>query len=85
VVSPRPTPKPIVKGTLIVIVRPWAEVTINGRSIGTTPMKPLTLPTGRHSVVLNHPSFKPVRRKVTVDAGQETRLEVDLKWEAVPR
>jgi serine/threonine protein kinase len=85
VVTPPPTPRPIINGTLIILVRPWAEVSVDGESMGTTPMKPLTLSAGRHSIVLNHPSFKPVRRKITVDAGRETRLEVDLTWEAVPR
>ncbi|MBN2371951.1 MAG: protein kinase [Vicinamibacteria bacterium] len=84
-VHPPPTPKPIVNGTLVIVVRPWAEVVVDGKSEGTTPMKPLALPAGRYSIILNHPGFRPVQRKVTVDAGRETRLEIDLNWEAVPR
>jgi hypothetical protein len=77
---PRPEP-----GRLQIVARPWAEVAVDGRAVGTTPFRPLELAPGEHTVVFTHPDYKPFQRKITVTAGQTTRLEVDLSWEAFPR
>ncbi len=69
-------------GSLQVIVRPWAEVSVDGRDVGTTPFRPLSLAPGSHSVVLTHPQYKPLHKKVTIQPDRVTRLEVDLSWEA---
>jgi len=70
---------------LQVIVRPWADVAVDGVAAGTTPFRPLTLTTGVHTVSLSHPDFKPFQRKVNIRTGEVTRLEVDLNWEAFRR
>jgi eukaryotic-like serine/threonine-protein kinase len=44
-------------GQLAVRVNPWAEVSVNGRSLGTTPFQPQQLPEGRYTVVLENPNF----------------------------
>jgi Flp pilus assembly protein TadD len=36
-------------------------------------------------VKLTHPDYWPITRRVSVEAGRATRLDVDLSWEAVPR
>ena len=72
-------------GTLQVRVLPWAEVSIDGRVVGTTPFKPLTLPPGKYTVTLSHPDYRPLKKIVTVPAGGLVRLEVDLSFEAFPR
>ncbi|HVR69267.1 MAG TPA: PEGA domain-containing protein [Vicinamibacteria bacterium] len=78
----RPAPLP---GRLQIVARPWAHVAVDGRAIGTTPFRPLELPPGEHTVVFTHPEYKPFQRKVTITAGQATRLEIDLSWEAFPK
>ncbi len=44
--------KPVSTGYLQVNCRPWAKVTVDGRKIGTTPIKKLRLTSGAHRVVL---------------------------------
>jgi hypothetical protein len=66
-------------------VVPWAEVHIDDDAVGTTPLRPLPLSPGSHTVQLTHPDYKPVNRKVTIRAGETARIEIDLAWEAVPR
>jgi serine/threonine-protein kinase len=81
---PTPAP-PLADGLLQLRVRPWAEVVIDGTVVGQTPLRPVSLPPGRHTVQLRHPDFKPLTRKVTIESGSTFRLEIDLTWEAVPR
>jgi len=68
-------------GQLRVRVVPWAEVEVDGTRIGTTPFKPLLLPPGVHVIGLRHPGYKPLVREVTIKAGEQTRLDVDLSRE----
>ena len=53
--------------------------------VGTTPLQPISLSVGSHTVRLSHPDFRPLQRKVNIEAGGTTRLEIDLKLDAVPR
>jgi serine/threonine-protein kinase len=82
--APAPAPPAIAgeTGQLQVIARPWAEVTVDGAAVGTTPFRPLKLPAGSHTVLFSHPDYKPFRRQVVVRANETTRLEVDLPEEA---
>lgn len=86
-VTAPPPPPPAAEpaaGTLRLHVAPWAEVSVDGRPIGTTPLKPLSLPPGAHTVRLQHPDFRPLQKKVNVRAGEVFVLEVDLAEEAFP-
>jgi hypothetical protein len=71
-------------GQLQLAVTPWAEVSVDETSVGTTPVKPIELAPGTHLVRLVHPGFRPLVRKVVIQAGETTTLEIDLTWEAVP-
>ena len=82
--EPVPTPAAQTTGTLQLLIRPWAEVFIDGQSVGTTPMKPLALAAGIHTVRLSHPDYKPVQRRATIRLGEVTKLAIDLTEEAVP-
>jgi serine/threonine-protein kinase len=85
---PRPaTPAPVepTPGRLQIVVRPWADVTVDGRAVGTTPFQPLELAGGEHMVAFSHPDYKRFQRKVTITPGQTTRLVIDLSWEAFPK
>ncbi len=66
-------------GRLRIAVHPWAEVLVDGHSIGTTPLRPTELADGVHQIQLrNRDLGVSVRRKVTIQVGKETALVVDL-------
>jgi hypothetical protein len=64
------------EGTLRINTRPWTQVFVDGRLIGLTPQMGITLPAGRHTVLLvNHEAR--IRETIVVDirAGEtETRV-----------
>jgi hypothetical protein len=68
---------------LRIIVTPYAEISIDGRVVGTSPpLAPLKLPAGTYSVRLVHPDYQPFPKRVVVRAGETTVLQVDLAQEA---
>jgi hypothetical protein len=44
-------------GTLRISTRPWTNVSVGGRNIGSTPQMNVSLPPGRHTVRLTNPEF----------------------------
>ena len=68
---------------LQVIVHPWAEVTIDGTLVGTTPLDRISLSAGTHNVRLRHPGYEPVEREVVIQPGQTERLRLNLSTEGV--
>lgn len=67
------------RGTLRVVATPWAEVTIDGKPLGVTPLPPSELVEGAHTIVLKNGELgSTLRRKVVVQPGKETTLRVDL-------
>lgn len=81
--SPSPTSEP--DGALLVLVTPWADVSVDGRPRGQTPLARIPLPPGPHAVLLTHPDFAPFPRRVTIRAGETIRLVVDLPSQGVRR
>jgi serine/threonine protein kinase len=79
--SPRPPPA---DGVLQVVVKPWAYLMVDGRTLGTTPIRKFALSAGSHAVVVTHPQFRPLQRRVDIRPGETTLLEVDLRREGVP-
>jgi serine/threonine-protein kinase len=73
------------EGFLLVLVRPWADVHVDGRFAGQTPLARIPLPPGAHDVRLVHPEFQPFARRVTIREGETYRLRVDLPTEGVRR
>jgi serine/threonine-protein kinase len=71
-------PVPLPNGTLSVNALPWADVTIDGRPIGTTPLANITLPIGSHEVVWQHPQLGERRQNVSVSAKTPARIGVDF-------
>jgi serine/threonine-protein kinase len=66
-------------GSVDVRVNPWAEVYLNGRRLGVTPMRPIHLPPGHHTLTLRNPELKLERKvNVTVMSGERTVLKADL-------
>ncbi len=82
--APRPTEAPETgTGLLRVVVRPWANVIVDGRPMGTTPLDRIELAAGTRTVRLEHPLYEPFETKVRVRAGETARLDVDFAKEGV--
>ena len=66
-----PPPVVIAKGEIVFIIRPWAEVHVNGKKLGVTPLSgPVQLEAGEHEVRLVNPDLgKDITRTVTVSAN----------------
>jgi serine/threonine-protein kinase len=83
--TPAPTPAPEADGALLVVVRPWADVSIDGVPRGETPLARIPLRPGPHAVLLAHPDYQPYPRRVTIRPGETFRLTVDLATDGVRR
>ena len=57
---------------------PWAEVWIDGRAIGTTPLANVPVSIGPHEIVWRHPQFGERRRVYTITNGAPMRLGLDF-------
>lgn len=67
-------------GTLQVSVNPWGNVSINGKSYGTTPLGAISLPAGTYTVVVTNPDLGATRSaSVKVLAGKPAGVRFDLK------
>jgi hypothetical protein len=65
-------------GSLRLLVRPWADVYVDGRHAGQTPMKALRLPPGSHTILMRHPELGEKSAVVEVFQDRETVLEVEM-------
>ncbi len=65
-------------GSLSINALPWAEVSIDGRAVGTTPLANLSIPIGHHEVVWRHPQLGERRQAVAVTRVTPVRVGVDL-------
>lgn len=59
--------------------QPWAEVVVDGRVHGETPLANLMLPIGEHEIVLRHPDLGERIETVTVRATGANRVSADLR------
>jgi hypothetical protein len=66
-------------GSVNINAVPWAEILINGKSVGETPIGNLSLPLGDHEIVFRHPQLGEQRRTVTVRLDAVTRVSVNLQ------
>ncbi len=61
-----------------VLVRPWAEIVLDGKRVDVTPLaRPLSVRPGRHVILLQHPLVTE-RRVVEVGNGQMVTLDIAL-------
>ena len=58
--------------------RPWADVVVDGRAIGQTPIANLSLTLGSHLFVFRHPDLGERQETVVVTAKGPNRIAVDL-------
>jgi hypothetical protein len=66
-------------GRLSLNAVPWAEVWMDGRRVGETPIANLTAPIGAHEIIFRHPQLGEQRRSVVVTLKTPARLGVDLR------
>jgi serine/threonine-protein kinase len=63
-------------GSVRIAVSPWGNVEVNGTSVGTTPpLNELTLPEGRHQIVIRNADFPPYSATISVAPGQPVNLK----------
>jgi hypothetical protein len=65
-------------GLLSVTALPWAEVWIDGKPAGATPLTDLPVPVGPHELLLAHPEFGERHQTVTVTAATPAHVSVDF-------
>lgn len=67
------------QGVININASPWAEVFIDNRRVGETPIGNLPVPIGPHEVVFRHPQLGEKRQAVSVTLKAPVRLSVDMK------
>ena len=82
---PRPEPvsepaKATPGGVISVRVHPWGDVVVDGQAVGSTPLGPLPMAVGRHTVSVANLELHQTRTvTVEVRAGRESLVEVRFK------
>jgi hypothetical protein len=66
-------------GTININAVPWAEVLIDGKVIGETPIGNLSLSLGNHEITFRHPQFAELRQTALVRSDTITRVSVNLQ------
>ena len=66
-------------GRVNINAAPWAEVWIDGKSVGETPIGNLSLPLGEHEIVLRHPQLGEQRLTAVVRVDGVTRVSANLQ------
>jgi len=67
------------KGTVNLNASPWAEVWLDGRRIGETPIGNLAVPIGPHEIVFRHPEFGEKKHAVSVTTAAPVRVSGSMK------
>jgi hypothetical protein len=65
-------------GLLSVNALPWANVSIDGQEVGSTPLANLSLPVGTHEVIWRNPQLGERRRSIDVTARSPVRIGMDF-------
>jgi hypothetical protein len=58
---------------------PWAEVWIDGKRVGETPIGNLSVPIGPHEVVFKNPQLGEKRHAISVSLAAPVRVSIDMK------
>jgi hypothetical protein len=66
------------RGTVNINAQPWAEVWIDGKKIGETPLANLSIPLGVREIVFKHPEFGERKVVTTVVADAPGAVAVDF-------
>jgi PEGA domain len=66
-------------GTIAINATPWANVTLDGKELGETPVGNTSVPIGTHEVIFRHPQLGEQRFTATVTANTPARMSVDMR------
>jgi PEGA domain-containing protein len=66
------------KVSVSVNARPWAEIVLDGNSVGQTPIANLPVSVGPHEMVFRHPQLGERRQTFAVTSKGPNRIAVDL-------
>ena len=67
------------QGVVNLNAAPWAEVWIDGKRVGETPIGNLSVAIGSHEILFRHPQLGEKRQAVSVTLKAPVRLSVDMK------
>jgi hypothetical protein len=67
------------QGVINLNATPWAEVFIDGKRIGETPIGNFPIAIGPHEVLFRNPQLGEKRQAVSVTLSAPVRLSVDMK------
>jgi eukaryotic-like serine/threonine-protein kinase len=70
---------PLPTGTVHVNAVPWAEVWIDGKRVGETPIGNLSIAIGPHELVFRHPELGEKTVLTVVKPGAPTMIATDLR------
>jgi hypothetical protein len=66
------------KVTVSANARPWADVIIDGETVGQTPLGNLAVAIGTHQVIFRHPQLGEQRQTMVVTAKGPNRISADM-------
>jgi hypothetical protein len=72
-------------GRLSVNAQPWAEVWIDGRALGETPLANLSVPIGEHELIFRHPQFGERKQSIVVRADTPARVSTTFDGDSAVR
>jgi hypothetical protein len=72
------TPLTVPLGSLSVNALPWAEVFVDGRAIGMTPLAHIPVPIGSRELLWRHPELGERRQMIRVTARTPVRIGLDF-------
>ena len=67
------------EGVVFINAMPWANVLIDGKPVGVTPLGNLKVPIGEHEITWRHPTFGQRRMTVRVSSKSPLRVSVDYR------
>ena len=70
---------PIPNGHLSINAVPWADVLVDGKSVGQTPLANLSVAIGEHEIVFRNPQFSEQRQTAVVKAESPTRVSMTFQ------
>jgi hypothetical protein len=68
----------IPNGSVSINASPWAEIIIDGKPAGPTPIGNLSIPIGSHEIVWRHPQLGERKRVISVAARTPVRVGMDF-------
>ena len=66
-------------GSVSINASPWAEVWIDGNSVGETPLAKLSVPVGEHEFIFRHPQLGERRQRAVVRSDGVTLVNANLR------